>query len=127
MTPSAAHSLAHPVAQGLVPLAQDLDQKKVTPGLLGFVVFAVMAVGLWALMKNMGKQMKKIDFEERPAAEPRPAATASATKADATTTAKADATTAAKGAARTANAAAGAERPASLGKQRSSGPDSDRP
>lgn len=74
VTPSAAHSLAHPVAQGLVPLAQDLDQKKVTPGLLGFVVFAVMAVGLWALMKSMGKHMKKIDFEEQPADERRPAA-----------------------------------------------------
>jgi hypothetical protein len=50
----------------LVPLAQELDENKVTPGLLGFVVFAVIAVGLWALMKNMGKQMKKIDFEEQP-------------------------------------------------------------
>jgi hypothetical protein len=57
----------------LVPLAQELDENKVTPGLLGFVVFAVIAVGLWALMKNMGKQMKKIDFEEQPpaAAEPK--------------------------------------------------------
>ncbi|BBA99750.1 hypothetical protein RVR_6502 [Actinacidiphila reveromycinica] len=53
----------------LVPLAQDLDPNKVTPGLLGFVVFAVIAVGLWALMKNMNKQMKKIDFEEQPAPE----------------------------------------------------------
>ncbi|WNI17456.1 hypothetical protein [Actinacidiphila sp. ITFR-21] len=50
----------------LVPLAAELDEKKVTPGLLGFVVFAVIALGLWALMKNMGKQMKKIDFEEQP-------------------------------------------------------------
>jgi hypothetical protein len=50
----------------LVPLAAELDENKVTPGLLGFVVFAVIALGLWALMKNMGKQMKKIDFEEPP-------------------------------------------------------------
>ena len=56
------HALHH-----LVPLAKELDENKVTPGLLGFVVFAVIAVGLWALMKNMGKQMKKIDFEEEPA------------------------------------------------------------
>jgi hypothetical protein len=54
----------------LVPLAQELDDNKVTPGLLGFVIFAVIALGLWALMKNMGKQMKKIDFEETPAATP---------------------------------------------------------
>ncbi|WP_435172741.1 hypothetical protein [Actinacidiphila sp. bgisy145] len=56
----------------LVPLAQELDKNKVTPGLLGFVVFAVIAVGLWALMKNMNKQMKKIDFEEQPAPESKP-------------------------------------------------------
>jgi hypothetical protein len=59
----------------LVPLAQELDENKVTPGLLGFVVFAVIAAGLWALMKNMGKHMKKIDFEEQP-----PAATESKDK-----------------------------------------------
>ena len=29
----------------LVPLAEELDENKVTPGVLGFVVFAVMAVG----------------------------------------------------------------------------------
>ncbi|SEO90016.1 hypothetical protein [Actinacidiphila rubida] len=51
----------------LVPLAAELDDNKVTPGLLGFVIFAVMAVGLYMLMKNMGKQMKKIDFEEQKA------------------------------------------------------------
>jgi hypothetical protein len=50
----------------LVPLAAELNQNKVTPGLLGFVIFAVIALGLWALMKNMGKQMRKIDFEEQP-------------------------------------------------------------
>jgi len=52
----------------LVPLAKELDENKVTPGLLGFVIFAVIALALWALMKNMGKQMKKIDFDEQPSA-----------------------------------------------------------
>ncbi|WP_327289032.1 hypothetical protein [Streptomyces sp. NBC_01198] len=51
----------------LVSLAE-VNQDKVTPGLLGFVIFAVLAFGLWMLMKNMGKQMKKIDFEEQPEA-----------------------------------------------------------
>nr|WP_223186530.1 hypothetical protein [Streptomyces sp. CBMA29] len=52
----------------MVPLAAtELDTNKVTPGLLGFVIFAAIAVGLWLLMKNMGKQMKKIDFTEEPA------------------------------------------------------------
>lgn len=49
-----------------MPLAQELDENKVTPGLLGFVVFAVIAAALWLLMKNMGKQMKKVDFQEEP-------------------------------------------------------------
>jgi hypothetical protein len=67
----------------LAPLAAELDQNKVTPGLLGFVIFAVIALGLWALMKNMGKQMKKIDFEEQPE-QPKPPAqrTAAAAKAE---------------------------------------------
>ncbi|MFI0900362.1 hypothetical protein [Streptomyces sp. NPDC020983] len=59
----ASHAFSgHP----LVHLAE-VNQDKVTPGLLGFVIFAAIAAGLWLLMKNMGKQMKKIDFEEQPA------------------------------------------------------------
>ncbi len=46
-----------------VPLAE-VDADKVTPGLLGFVVFAVMAVGVWALMKSMNRHMRKVDFKE---------------------------------------------------------------
>jgi hypothetical protein len=75
VTPPLAHD-------ALVPLAAELNQDKVTPGLLGFVIFAVIALALWALMKNMGKQMKKIDFEEQPAEETkRSAAAPAATKA----------------------------------------------
>ncbi|SHK67787.1 hypothetical protein [Actinacidiphila paucisporea] len=58
---TATHALGGP----LVSLAE-VDNNKVTPGLLGFVIFAAIAFGLWMLMKNMGKQMKKIDFEEQP-------------------------------------------------------------
>ncbi|AOR37112.1 hypothetical protein BFF78_16215 [Streptomyces fodineus] len=50
----------------LVPLAKDLDQNKVTPGVLGFIVFAVMALAVWGLMKSMSKHMNKVDFEESP-------------------------------------------------------------
>jgi hypothetical protein len=61
----------------LVPLAvKDLDENKVTPGLLGFVIFACIGFALWWLMKNMAKQFKKIDFEETP--EPETQAEASA-------------------------------------------------
>ncbi|MFF3254589.1 hypothetical protein ACFYWP_27040 [Actinacidiphila glaucinigra] len=61
-------------AAQLVPLAaKDLDENKVTPGLLGFVIFALIGFSLWWLMKNMNKQFKKIDFEEQPEqSEPQP-------------------------------------------------------
>ncbi|MFJ4854091.1 MULTISPECIES: hypothetical protein [unclassified Streptomyces] len=50
----------------LVPLAEELDKNKVTPGVLGFIVFAALAVGVWALMKSMNRHMGKVDFEEAP-------------------------------------------------------------
>lgn len=57
----------------LVPFAADeLDKNKVTPGVLGFLVFAALAVGVWFLMKSMNRHMGRVDFEEAPdpAAEP---------------------------------------------------------
>jgi hypothetical protein len=57
--PLASAALPH---TGLLQLA-DLDENKVTPGLLGFVVFALIGGATWFLMKNMSKQLKKIDFE----------------------------------------------------------------
>lgn len=50
----------------LVPLAEELDKNKVTPGVLGFIVFAALAVGVWLLMKSMNRHMGKVDFEESP-------------------------------------------------------------
>jgi hypothetical protein len=50
----------------LVPLAKELDPNKVTPGVLGFIVFALLGGAAWLLMKNMNKQFTKIDFEESP-------------------------------------------------------------
>ncbi|NJP74568.1 hypothetical protein [Streptomyces sp. C1-2] len=55
-------------AAHLVPLAE-VDENKVTPGVLGFIVFAVMALAVWGLMKSMSKQMRKVDFEESAPAE----------------------------------------------------------
>ncbi|MFE2425352.1 hypothetical protein ACFXJ5_01130 [Streptomyces sp. NPDC059373] len=63
-------------AAQLVPLA-DVNENKVTPGLLGFVIFALIGLALWWLMKNMNKQFHKIDFEEVP--EPAEASEASST------------------------------------------------
>jgi hypothetical protein len=49
----------------LVPLAaKEVDDNKVTPGVLGFIVFAVMAVAVWGLMRSMNKHMGKVDFKE---------------------------------------------------------------
>ncbi|MEU1819861.1 hypothetical protein ABZ543_32480 [Streptomyces roseifaciens] len=53
-------------ATQLVPLAEELDKNKVTPGVLGFIVFAVIGVAVWFLMKSMNKHMKRVDFAEEP-------------------------------------------------------------
>ncbi|MDO0925995.1 hypothetical protein QQY24_11380 [Streptomyces sp. TG1A-8] len=58
---SASLALTH-----LAPLAQEVDENKVTPGVLGFIVFAVMALAVWGLMKSMNKHMQKVDFKESP-------------------------------------------------------------
>ncbi|MFB7369965.1 hypothetical protein ACFC0D_09010 [Streptomyces sp. NPDC056222] len=61
---------AHLALTQLVPFAaEELDKNKVTPGVLGFVVFAVMAVAVWMLMKSMNRHMGKVSFDE--AAEPK--------------------------------------------------------
>ena len=49
----------------LLPLAeQKLTEYTVTPGVLGFVVFAFMGLALWGLLKSMSKQLKKIDVQD---------------------------------------------------------------
>ena len=58
---SASLALTH-----LVPLAKEVDENKVTPGVLGFIVFAVMALAVWGLMKSMSRHMGMVDFEEAP-------------------------------------------------------------
>ncbi|MER5784893.1 hypothetical protein ABT104_24755 [Streptomyces mobaraensis] len=73
-------------ATHLVPLAaagDDLDKSKVTPGVLGFIVFAVIGAAVWLLMKSMTKHMKRVSFEEAPeGAAPAPAAASATTAAD---------------------------------------------
>ncbi|WP_424889892.1 hypothetical protein [Streptomyces sp. XH2] len=67
-------------ATQLVPLAEELDKNKVTPGVLGFIVFAVIGVAVWFLMKSMNRHMKRVDFVEDPAADAAPASSAQAPK-----------------------------------------------
>ncbi|MER5886873.1 hypothetical protein ABT160_23880 [Streptomyces sp. NPDC001941] len=57
---------AHQALPQLVLAAEELDKNKVTPGVLGFVVFAVLAVAVWLLMKSMNRHMGRVDFEEAP-------------------------------------------------------------
>ncbi|MEU9332318.1 hypothetical protein AB0D49_04015 [Streptomyces sp. NPDC048290] len=64
---SASASLA---MTNLVTLAKELDEDKVTPGVLGFIVFAVMALAVWGLMKSMNRHMGKVDFKEDPEGQP---------------------------------------------------------
>ncbi|GAA2446645.1 hypothetical protein GCM10010421_42840 [Streptomyces glaucus] len=66
MSASASLALTH-----LVTLAE-VDEDKVTPGVLGFLVFAVMALAVWGLMKSMNRHMGKVDFTEAPEPEPGP-------------------------------------------------------
>lgn len=55
-------------------LAAELDKNKVTPGVLGFLVFAALAVGVWLLMKSMNRHMGRVNFEEAPEEPAAPAA-----------------------------------------------------
>ncbi|MFH8365919.1 hypothetical protein [Streptomyces sp. NPDC018031] len=67
---SATSSLALTHAAPVLQLAKDLDKNKVTPGVLGFLVFAVIGAAVWLLMKSMNKHMKKVDFEVEPESGP---------------------------------------------------------
>ncbi|MFJ8072781.1 hypothetical protein ACIQ7Q_02245 [Streptomyces sp. NPDC096176] len=61
MSASANLAMTH-----MATLAKELDENKVTPGVLGFLVFAALAVGVWALMKSMNRHMGRVNFEEAP-------------------------------------------------------------
>ncbi|RKN07590.1 hypothetical protein [Streptomyces radicis] len=48
----------------LLPLAEELNEYTVTPGVLGFIVFAVLGVGVWILLKSMSKHLGRIAVPE---------------------------------------------------------------
>lgn len=48
----------------LIPLARELDEFTVTPGALGFVVFAALGLAVWMLLRSMTKQLNRIDIKE---------------------------------------------------------------
>ncbi|MFJ4535852.1 hypothetical protein ACIP39_07745 [Streptomyces tibetensis] len=84
MSASASLAMTH-----LVSFAKEVDEDKVTPGVLGFIVFAAMALAVWALMKSMSRHMNRVDFPQAPdpeAEQPeQPAAEPSRTDAEAET------------------------------------------
>lgn len=53
-----------------IPLA--LSEQQVSPGVLGFVVVALLGLALFLLIRSMNKQMRKINFDDGsgPAEEP---------------------------------------------------------
>ena len=54
-----------------IPLA--VGEQQVSPGVLGFVVVALLGLALFLLIRSMNKQMRKIDFDDGSgAAEERP-------------------------------------------------------
>jgi hypothetical protein len=66
----------------LVPLAKEVDENKVTPGVLGFIVFAAMALAVWGLMKSMNRHMSKVEFREPPVRDRDAASTSSGSTAE---------------------------------------------
>ncbi len=40
------------------------DKNKVNPGLLGFVVVALLGVATWLLIRSMQRHLRKVDFDE---------------------------------------------------------------
>ena len=49
-----------------------VDKNEVNPGVLGFVVVALLAVATWLLIRSMHRQLRKVDFEERDGNPPDP-------------------------------------------------------
>ena len=44
--------------------ARAIDDSAVSPGVLGFVVVALLGVATWLLIRSMNKQFRKIDLPE---------------------------------------------------------------
>jgi len=40
------------------------DKNNVNPGLLGFIIVALLGVATWLLIRSMHRQLGKVDFDE---------------------------------------------------------------
>jgi hypothetical protein len=45
-------------------LDEAVDKNQVNPGVLGFVVVALLGVATWLLIRSMTRHLRKVDFEE---------------------------------------------------------------
>jgi hypothetical protein len=52
------------------PTLRAVEESNVNPGLLGFVVVAVLGVATWLLIRSMNRQIKKIDLPDDAPDEP---------------------------------------------------------
>jgi hypothetical protein len=52
------------------PTVRAVEESNVNPGLLGFVVVAILGVATWLLIRSMNRQIKKIDLPDEPSDEP---------------------------------------------------------
>jgi hypothetical protein len=46
------------------PVVRAIQDQKVSPGVLGFLVVAALGVATWLLVRSMTRQIRKIDFSE---------------------------------------------------------------
>ena len=57
-----------PAASALTQLAATgPDPEDVTPGLLGFLVVAGLALAVWLLLRSMNRRLRNVDFGQRSA------------------------------------------------------------
>ena len=52
------------------PTVRAVEESNVNPGLLGFVVVALLGVATWLLIRSMNRQIKKIDLPDDAPDEP---------------------------------------------------------
>ncbi|MDQ1599234.1 MAG: hypothetical protein QOD68_708 [Actinomycetota bacterium] len=52
------------------PTVRAVAESNVNPGLLGFVVVALLGVATWLLIRSMNRQIKKIDLPDDAPDEP---------------------------------------------------------
>jgi hypothetical protein len=57
-------SAAEGVRAAALVAARAVDDNDVSPGVIGFVVVALLGVATWLLMRSMTRQLKKIDLPD---------------------------------------------------------------